>query len=598
VKVENQRLNVRGAVGTVALEPDGAPLSSFKLANGELVYLDSPETSMSQAEVAEAKKEAEVTAAALNGDRLAGGRAKWANLGFPGVDVKEDDIDVILHQQDGWVNRGRSALCNHPTQGQCTHCMAIAPWNVQNHPEFENLNLKHISFHAWLREKEYHSPNNPVYLEDPTWRVEDSKGVTARQGAFSIVMERQPYRHVDHIEFEDPKMLDTFIGAWRATGRQRCGYLFGKYIQEPSGIPLGVAALVCAIYEPPQKGTVDEVVLLKDQNEAVIDEMASKMGLVRVGFVWTALRVDQNRAIIPDRNPLDYELTSNECVRCCGLQNKYPSPCKQSNTGKFGSKFVSVLVHGNNEGNIEITAYQISNQLARLVRDGVVRATKKEPGLLRVRPSTPETIFPDVYYSHRNEYNLLVQSKANPTFPNQFGIVAVRHSFPKNPSPLFKHVNFSIENRNPSLPNASQVQSTLHGKYGAAYMDQLSDFHLLLYLSLQNPDLAPLLAEIVAKPGTVTESQVKPAIDAFVKRSLPSSASSSSSPSPSSSSSMPGVSSTSTSSTAAPSSNLSPKGQEIVKQLVSMGYGEKQASEAVWATGVAGLEQAISFLLD
>ena len=584
MQVANQRLTFRGGKEVAHLSKDGATLKSYGLVNGDLLYLDSPETGMSAQEVEEAKKEAEVAAAVHSGDRLGQRRAR---MGFPGMDVKEDEIDVVTHQLDGWVKRERSSLCSHPQAGQCSHCMAIAPWNVQNHPEFAELNLKHIPFHAWLREKEYHSPNNPVYLEDPTWRVDNANQITARQAAFSVVLERQPYRHVDHIEFEDPKMLDNFIGAWRATGKQRCGYLLGKYIREPSGIPLGIAALVSAIYEPPQRCTADDVVLLKDNNEAAVDEIAASMGLVRVGFVWTALRVDQQRKIVPDRDPLNYVLTSEECVRMCALQNKYASPCQQSNTGNFGSKFVSVLVYGNAEGNIEIAAYQMSNQVARLVRDGVARATKREPGFMRARASTEETLFPDVYYSHRNEYNLLVQSRADPNFPNEYGIVSVRHSFPKDPIPLFKSCTFAIENRAPSLPNPAQVQSALQGKSGAAYMNALSDFHLLLYVALQLPDLAPLIGKLVASPTDVKESQVKPDIEAWLKRAVPSFAapSSSSSPSPS------------TSSTAAPS-KLSPKGQEIVTQIVSMGYTEQQATEAVWATGSSSVDQALSFLLE
>jgi len=290
---------------------------------------------------------------------------------------------------------------------------------------------------------------------------------------------------------------------------------------------------------------------------------------------------------VPDRDPLNYVLTSEECVRMCALQNKYASPCQQSNTGNFGSKFVSVLVYGNAEGNIEIAAYQMSNQVARLVRDGVARATKREPGFMRARASTEETLFPDVYYSHRNEYNLLVQSRADPNFPNEYGIVSVRHSFPKDPIPLFKSCTFAIENRAPSLPNPAQVQSALQGKSGAAYMNALSDFHLLLYVALQLPDLAPLIGKLVASPTDVKESQVKPDIEAWLKRAVPSFAapSSSSSPSPS------------TSSTAAPS-KLSPKGQEIVTQIVSMGYTEQQATEAVWATGSSSVDQALSFLLE
>jgi nuclear protein localization family protein 4 len=591
VQVSNQRLTFRSPQGPITLSVDNAALTSLGIVNGELLYLDSPETGLTDKEKQEALKEAEVAAVAHSGDRAGSRRPA---TGFPGLDVKEDEIDVITHQLDGWVKRARSTMCNHPQQGQCSHCMAIAPWNVQNHEDFSELNLKHVSFHAWLREKEYHSPNNPVYLEDPTWRVDNANQITARQAAFSVVLERQPYRHVDHIEFEDPKMLDNFIGAWRATGKQRAGYLFGKYIREPSGIPLGIAAQVCAIYEPPQRGTAEDVVLLKDQNEAMVDEIASSMGLVRIGFVWTALRVDQNRKIIPDRDPMNYVLTSNECIRMCGLQNKYPSPCKQSNSGKFGSKFVSVLVYGNHDGDIEIAAYQMSNQVARLVRDGVARATKKEPGLLRVRPSTDETLFPDVYYSHRNEYNLLVQSRADPTFPNEYAVVSVRHSFPKDPIPLFKNVSFAIENRAPSLPNAGQVQSALQGKAGSAYMGALSDFHLLLYLSLQMPELAPSLAKLITSPSDIKESLIKPQIEAWVKRTLPSFASSSSP-----SSSAPSSSSSSSSSKpAAPSATLSAKGQDIVKQIVGMGYTEKQATEAVWATGTAGLEQALSFLLE
>lgn len=592
VQVSNQRLTFRGKEGALPLSQDGSLLTSFGLVNGDVLYLDSPETAMSEQEVAEAKKEAEVSAAAHSGDRLGGRRVA---SGFPGVDVKEDEIDVITHQLDGWVKRERSTLCNHPSAGQCGHCMSIAPWNVQNHPEFQELNLKHIPFHAWLREKEYNSPNNPVYLEDPTWRVDQAKEISARQAAFSVVLERQPYRHVDHIEFEDPKMLDNFIGAWRANGRQRCGYLFGKYIRESSGIPLGIAALVTAIYEPPQKGTVDDVALLKDSNETQIDDIAASMGLVRVGFVWTALRVDAQRRIVPDRDPLNYVLSSSECIRMAALQNKYPSPCKQSNTGKFGSKFVSVLVFGNQEGNIEIAAYQMSNQVARLVRDGVVRATKKEPGLLRVRESSPETLFPDVYYSHRNEYNLLVQSKAQPTFPNEYGVVSVRHSFPKDPTPLFKTHTFPIENRTISVPNAGNVHSALQNKSATAYFTALSDFHLILYLSLQIPDLASTLAQFVTKPEQVKESQIKPNIEAWIKKTLPATSSSSSSAStqPNKTSS-PAPNSTSSNSATA---NLPEKGKAIVKQLVEMGYDEKQAAEAVWATGVAGVEQAITFLL-
>lgn len=52
--------------------------------------------------------------------------------------------------------------------------------------------------------------------------------------------------------FDDPEILNQFLQSWRETGSQRCGYLYGKYIVDDH-IPLGIQALVSAIYEPPQK---------------------------------------------------------------------------------------------------------------------------------------------------------------------------------------------------------------------------------------------------------------------------------------------------------------------------------------------------------
>ena len=55
--------------------------------------------------------------------------------------------------------------------------------------------------------------------------------------------------------FEDSKIVNRFIEGWRASGRQRVGYLYGRYIPlEESEVPLGIRAEVAAIYEPPQVG--------------------------------------------------------------------------------------------------------------------------------------------------------------------------------------------------------------------------------------------------------------------------------------------------------------------------------------------------------
>ena len=61
----------------------------------------------------------------------------------------------------------------------------------------------------------------------------------------------QKYRHIDYVQFENPFMVDRFLNYWRNTGNQRIGLLYGTY-QPYKDVPLGIKAVVAAIYEPPQ----------------------------------------------------------------------------------------------------------------------------------------------------------------------------------------------------------------------------------------------------------------------------------------------------------------------------------------------------------
>lgn len=57
--------------------------------------------------------------------------------------------------------------------------------------------------------------------------------------------------------FENPSLVERFLNYWRNTGHQRIGYLYGKY-EIHSDVPLGIRAVVAAIYEPPQVSQQNE----------------------------------------------------------------------------------------------------------------------------------------------------------------------------------------------------------------------------------------------------------------------------------------------------------------------------------------------------
>lgn len=77
------------------------------------------------------------------------------------------------------------------------------------------------------------------------------KGVCTKCQPNSVTLMRQPYRHVDNIMFENGNMVNRFLNYWRSSGHQRIGFLYGRY-EVYDAVPLGIRAVVSAIYEPPQ----------------------------------------------------------------------------------------------------------------------------------------------------------------------------------------------------------------------------------------------------------------------------------------------------------------------------------------------------------
>ena len=452
--------------------------------------------------------------------------------------VKEDTADVFWRSQDGKIPRGRdSRFCKHGTNGMCDYCMPLEPYDATYHTD---QNIKHLSYHAYLRKiSPKASSSTAASLIPPlsplSYKVKvpcPSKGhppwpagiCTACQPS-AITLQSQPFRMVDHLEIASMDIIDRFLHAWRLTGLQRFGFMIGHY--EPyDKVPMGIKAVVEAIYEPPQEGELDGLTVgIPWEEEPRIKELARNASkpLTVVGYVFTDLdpTPDDRTKSVYKRHGGSFFLSSLEAIFAATLQKANPTNSRSSPDGIFASRLVTAVLTGTEDGGIDVAAYQVSEQATAMVEADMIEASV-DPGIVRVkeedRSHDSARYVPDVFFRFKNEYGLEVKKSAKPCFPVEYLLVNVRlfwkcclawsylfptqvsHGFPQNPSPLFRSIKFSIENR-PGMENqrVEDVLSSLsqlgapdirvsrhsgsddsHKRMGLAKW--LSDWHLIAFL--------------------------------------------------------------------------------------------------------------------
>ena len=303
-----------------------------------------------------------------------------------------------------------------------------------------------MSFHAYMRQinaaqqsKNSAAPSNSVPpLEEQNFKVKAPcsgghapwpEGICTKCQPGAISLQRQTYRLVDHIEFSSASLIESFLNYWRLSGSQRFGILYGRY--EPYlDVPLGVKAVVEAIYEPPQEDHSDGIKVTEPWvDEERINKVAEACGLVKVGMIFSDLIDDGsgNGSVVAKRHVNSYFLSSLECIYAAEMQRRHPNLTKQSVSGKYSSKFVTCVISGDTEGNIDVTAYQVSDTLTALAEAEIVEPSRK-PSVMRVKDSIPhERYVPEVFYKYKNEYNVVVQQSAKPTFPVEYLLVNVNN---------------------------------------------------------------------------------------------------------------------------------------------------------------------------
>ncbi|KAK0465250.1 NPL4 family-domain-containing protein [Desarmillaria tabescens] len=469
----------------------------------------------------------------------------------PWETVQEDSVDVYWRSHDGKIPRGRDTqFCKHGARGMCDYCMPLEPYDAAYHKEHA---IKHLSYHAYLQKitpKTTPSAASSLPSLSPlSYKVKTPcstgahlpwpSGICTYCQPSAITLQSQPFRMVDHLEIASMDIVDRFLQAWRMTGLQRFGWMIGRY--EPyDKVPMGIKAVVEAIYEPPQEGELDGLTLgLPWEEETRIKELSASATtpLTVVGYIFTDLdptEEDRTKNVYK-RHPGSFYLSSLETIFAATMQNSNQTPSKSSPTGRFSSRLVTAVLTGTEDGQVDVSAYQVSAQAEAMVEADMIEASV-DPGIVRVKEEdrSQETAryVPDVFFSYKNEYGLEVKKSAKPAFPVEYLLVNVTHGFPQNPSPMFQSTQFKIENR-PGLEDQQieHVLSTLHSLGAPDISDSkhlqpgrahktfelakwLSDWHLVAFLGttqLFSPEDMKILMRTVTSPTLLEDvSQLDP----------------------------------------------------------------------------------------
>uniref|UniRef100_A0A8C5U9T6 Nuclear protein localization protein 4 homolog n=1 Tax=Malurus cyaneus samueli TaxID=2593467 RepID=A0A8C5U9T6_9PASS len=399
--------------------------------------------------------------------------------------VVEDEIDQYLIKQDVGVG------CV-PARGFGSHWSLPFDEDYLNHLEPP---VKHMSFHAYIRKLTGGADKGKfVALENISCKIKSGceghppwpEGICTKCQPSAITLNRQKYRHVDNIMFENHTIADRFLDFWRKTGNQHLGYLYGRYT-EHKDIPLGIRAEVAAIYEPPQIGTQNSLEILEDPKAEVVDEIAAKLGLRKVGWIFTDLVSEDTRkgTVRYSRNKDTYFLSAEECITAGNFQNQQPNICRLSPDGHFGSKFVTVVATGGPDNQVHFEGYQVSNQCMALVRDECLLPCRDAPELGYAKESSSEQYVPDVFYKDIDKFGNEITQLARP-LPVEYLIIDITTTFPKDPVYTFSISQnpFPIENRDVlgETQDFHSLATYLSQNTSSIFLDIISDFHLLLFL--------------------------------------------------------------------------------------------------------------------
>ncbi|PHT80545.1 NPL4-like protein [Capsicum annuum] len=278
---------------------------------------------------------------------------------------------------------------------------------------------------------------------------------------------RQENPHCELVSFDRDaaNAFQHYVNETLAFAVKRGGFMYGTV--SPEG-----KVEVDFIYEPPQQGTEESLLLLRDPDEErLVDAIAIGLGMRKVGFIFT-------QTISQDKK--DYTMSTVEVLQAAELH-------AEGELKEWVTAIVKLEVNDDGAADVHFEAFQMSDMCVRLFKEGWFETDVKDeidPKLSKMKK------------------DVVLGVKDTREVDNDFFLVVVKiadHQGPLSSS-------FPIENRNVPV-SMKALKDHFNRTKSFSFVKRISDFHLLLLLAKFldiNADV-PALAQCVHTQSAVPE---------------------------------------------------------------------------------------------
>jgi nuclear protein localization family protein 4 len=338
--------------------------------------------------------------------------------------------------------------------------------NAQQFKDMEDPNMLlsslgighgHIVFLSYEGERSIAGPQINVSPSGSFGKKMTMDELIARQ----VRIERQDKPHCGSASFDRDaaNAFQQYVNENLAFAIKRGGFMYGTVTE-------GGEVAVDFIYEPPQQGTEDSLLLFRDPDEEKqVEAIAIGLGMRRVGFIFTQT-ITQGKK--------DYTLSNAEIRQAAELH-------AESELKEWVTALVKLEVNEEGGADVHFEAFQLSDQCVKLFKEGwfVDNCADLDLKITRMKK------------------DVVILGKDTRDVDNDFFLVLVKildHQGPLSST-------FPIENRDPPV-TLRALKNHLDRTKNFSYVKRISDFHLLLLLAKYldvNADVPQLAACVQAQ---------------------------------------------------------------------------------------------------